>query len=78
MYAWAHSTTLCLQSPRLRVSGRAQPQLSNTVVASYLAGEEATHSDDAENVKDSGAHNGPHPHIAFGDEHPWGENKPEH
>lgn len=37
----------------------------------YLAGEEATHADDAEDVEHSRAHDGPHPHVTFGDEHPW-------
>lgn len=47
-------------------------------MASYLAGEEATHSDDAEDVKDGGAHDGPHAHVAFGDKHACRENEPAH
>lgn len=39
----------------------------------YLAGEEATHADDAEDVEHGRAHDGPHPHVTFGDKHPWEE-----
>lgn len=45
-------------------------------MTSYLSGEEATHTDDAEDVKDGWAYDGPHAHITFGDEHPWGESEP--
>lgn len=43
-------------------------------MTSYLASVEATHSNDAEDVKDGGAHDGPHTNVTFGDEHPWGKN----
>ena len=39
-------------------------------VVSYLAGEEATHSDDAEDVEDGRSHDGAHPYVPLSDEHP--------
>jgi len=53
-------------------SGKWQ-QVSSALMTSYLSGEEAAHTDDAEDVEDGRAHDGPHTHVTFGDEHPWGE-----
>lgn len=54
---------------RPEVAGLAASQMTK-----YLAGEEAAHTDDAEDVKDGRAHDGPHPHVTFGNKHPWEEN----
>lgn len=41
-------------------------------MTSYLAREEATHTDDAQDVEDGWPHNGPHSHVSFGNENTWG------
>lgn len=84
MHAWLPSLALCLRviifkgdvwllwlysTGRTEVAGLAAPQMTQ-----YLAGEEAAHTDDAEDVKDGRAHDGPHPHVTFGNKHPWEEN----
>lgn len=44
----------------------------STSVIAYLAREEATHADDAQDVEDSWAHDGAHPHVTLGNENTWG------
>lgn len=39
-------------------------------VTSYLASEEATNANDAEDVEDGWTHDGSHTHVTFSDEHP--------
>lgn len=39
-----------------------------TFCESHLPREEPTDADDAQNVEHSGAHDGPHAHVALGDE----------
>jgi len=57
---------------------RARLWLLNAAMTSYLASEEATHADDAEDVEDGRADDRPDTHVTFGDEHPWGGNEPAH
>ena len=55
-----------------------QLQQCNAAMTSYLPCKEATHTDDAEDVEDSWSHDGPHTHVTFSDEHPWGEGEQAH
>lgn len=45
-------------------------------MTSYLAGEEATHADDAEDVEDGWAHDGPDADVAVGDKNSCRESEP--
>ena len=47
-------------------------------LGSHLSGEDPTHADDAEDVEDSGAHDGAHAHVPFGDEHPCTQHNDPH
>lgn len=45
---------------------------NSTSVIAYLAREEATHTDDTQDVEDSWAHDGAYPDVTFGNENTWG------
>lgn len=69
MHAWLLSPALCFTTGAPEVAGLAAAHMTQ-----YLAGEEAAHTNDAEDVKDGRAHDGPHPHVTFRNKHPWEEN----
>lgn len=76
---WMKTATFCVcMAQCLNVRSGQQTHCVNATrssMRSYLASEEATHTDDAENVEDGRAYDCPNTHVTFGDEHAWGRNK---